>query len=62
MRKSLFTEAQIIGILKQAGGASSTGYERILDIPPEGLHQRVPVILGSKKEVDVVVGYHDAEQ
>ncbi|MEW5769110.1 MAG: class 1 fructose-bisphosphatase [Pseudomonadota bacterium] len=45
-------------IVEQAGGASSTGYERILDIQPEGLHQRVPVILGSKKEVEVVVGYH----
>jgi fructose-1,6-bisphosphatase I len=45
-------------IVEQAGGASSTGYERILDIAPEGLHQRVPVILGSKNEVEVVVGYH----
>jgi fructose-1,6-bisphosphatase I len=47
-------------IVEQAGGASSTGHERILDIAPEGLHQRVPVILGSKNEVDVVVGYHKA--
>ena len=45
-------------IVEQAGGASSTGYERILDMKPEGLHQRVPVILGSRKEVEVVVGYH----
>ncbi len=45
-------------IVEQAGGASSTGYERILDMQPEGLHQRVPVILGSKNEVEVVVGYH----
>jgi fructose-1,6-bisphosphatase I len=29
-----------------------------MDIAPEGLHQRVPVILGSKNEVEVVVGYH----
>lgn len=47
-------------IVEQAGGLSSTGYERILDIAPEGLHQRVPVILGSKNEVEVVVGYHRA--
>jgi len=45
-------------IVEQAGGAASTGYERILDIQPEGLHQRVPVILGSKNEVEVVVSYH----
>lgn len=45
-------------IVEQAGGASSTGRQRIMDIQPEGLHQRVPVILGSKNEVERVVGYH----
>jgi len=45
-------------IVEQAGGASWTGYERILDIEPEGLHQRVPVILGSKHEVETIVSYH----
>lgn len=45
-------------IVEQAGGASSTGRERILDLQPEGLHQRVPVILGSKNEVEKVVSYH----
>jgi len=45
-------------IVEQAGGLSSTGYERILDMTPENLHQRVPVILGSKNEVEVVLGYH----
>lgn len=45
-------------IVEQAGGVSSTGYARILDLQPEGLHQRVPVILGSKNEVETVVGYH----
>ncbi len=45
-------------IIEQAGGAASTGYERILDLQPNNLHQRVPVILGSKNEVEKVVGYH----
>ncbi|HFD92579.1 MAG TPA: class 1 fructose-bisphosphatase [Gammaproteobacteria bacterium] len=45
-------------IVEQAGGASSTGRERIMDIQPEELHQRVPVILGSKNEVQRVVDYH----
>ena len=45
-------------IVEQAGGASSTGRERILDLQPTNLHQRVPVILGSKNEVARVVGYH----
>lgn len=45
-------------LIEQAGGAASTGYQRILDIQPEKLHQRVPVILGSSSEVERVVGYH----
>ena len=45
-------------IIEQAGGASSTGRERIMDIQPDNLHQRVPVILGSKNEVERVVEYH----
>lgn len=45
-------------IIEQAGGACSTGRERILDIKPAGIHQRVPVVLGSKKEVERIVGYH----
>ena len=45
-------------LIEQAGGAASSGYQRILEIAPEKLHQRVPVILGSKNEVARVVGYH----
>ena len=45
-------------LIEQAGGAATTGYQRILDLRPESLHQRVPVILGSKNEVDRVTGYH----
>jgi len=45
-------------IVEQAGGMSSTGRERILELQPQGLHQRVPVILGSKNEVERVVSYH----
>ena len=45
-------------IIEQAGGAATTGRERLLDVMPTALHQRVPVMLGSKHEVEVVVGYH----
>ena len=45
-------------LIEQAGGAATTGRQRILDIQPERLHQRVPVILGSKNEVERVTGYH----
>ncbi|GLZ86037.1 class 1 fructose-bisphosphatase [Pseudomonas sp. BN414] len=45
-------------IIEQAGGASTDGRRRILDIEPTSLHQRVPVFLGSKEEVARVTGYH----
>jgi len=45
-------------IVEQAGGASTDGRTRLLDLKPEGLHQRVAVVLGSKNEVDRVTGYH----
>ena len=47
-------------LVEQAGGAATTGRQRILDIAPEKIHQRVPVILGSKNEVERVTGYHTA--
>ncbi len=39
-------------IVEQAGGCASTGNKRILDIEPEELHQRVPLIIGSKADVE----------
>ena len=58
-RLRLMYEANPMSMLiEQAGGASSTGRIRILDIEPTDLHQRVPVIIGSKNEVDLVTGYH----
>jgi fructose-1,6-bisphosphatase I len=48
-------------IVEQAGGAATDGRQRILDIQPKGLHERVGVILGSKNEVERVTGYHGAD-
>jgi len=45
-------------VVEQAGGAATNGNQRILDIQPGGLHDRVSVILGSKNEVERVTGYH----
>jgi fructose-1,6-bisphosphatase I len=45
-------------IVEQAGGLSWTGYQRIMEIQPQDIHQRVPVILGSKNEVERIVRYH----
>ena len=47
-------------LVEQAGGVSSTGYQRIMDIMPNDIHQRVAVILGSKHEVETCIGYHKA--
>ncbi|NND90800.1 MAG: class 1 fructose-bisphosphatase [Granulosicoccus sp.] len=45
-------------LMEQAGGKAHTGTERILDIAPSSLHQRVPVIMGSADEVERLIGYH----
>jgi fructose-1,6-bisphosphatase I len=45
-------------LVEQAGGAATNGKQRILDIPPKKLHERVSVILGSKHEVERVTSYH----
>jgi fructose-1,6-bisphosphatase I len=45
-------------IVEQAGGAATDGKQAIMDIQPEKLHQRVPVFLGSKSEVELVTRYH----
>ncbi len=45
-------------LVEQAGGAASTGYERIMDIQPDDIHQRVAVIMGSKDEVEACLTYH----
>ncbi|ROR34440.1 class 1 fructose-bisphosphatase [Inmirania thermothiophila] len=58
----LMYEANPMGFLvEQAGGRAITGEERILEIQPQGLHQRVPVILGSREEVDRIEAYHRRE-
>ncbi|RCS59215.1 class 1 fructose-bisphosphatase [Parvibium lacunae] len=48
-------------IVEQAGGAATNGYQRILEIQPEKLHQRVAVFLGSKEEVAQVTQYHQTD-
>ncbi|MCY1233117.1 Fructose-1,6-bisphosphatase class 1 [compost metagenome] len=45
-------------LVEQAGGAATNGHQRIMDVQPEKLHQRVSVILGSKNEVERVTRYH----
>ena len=55
----LMYEANPMALLvEQAGGAATNGHQRILDVQPDGLHQRVAVFLGSKEEVQRVTEYH----
>jgi fructose-1,6-bisphosphatase I len=48
-------------LVEQAGGAATNGRERILDIEPGKLHERVSVVLGSRNEVERVTSYHHAK-
>ena len=55
----LMYEANPMGwLIEQAGGMAHTGTHAILDIEPNDLHQRVPVIMGSSEEVQRLVDYH----
>jgi len=58
-RLRLLYEANPISfIIEQAGGSASTGRERILDVVPNSLHQRVPFIFGAREEVEILEAYH----
>jgi fructose-1,6-bisphosphatase len=58
-RLRLLYEANPMAMLvEQAGGAASTGRGRILEVAPTALHQRVPLILGSRDEVARIESYH----
>ncbi len=54
----MYEANQMSFIVEQAGGASINGDQRIMDIQPDQLHQRVSVILGSRNEVERVAQYH----
>jgi fructose-1,6-bisphosphatase I len=47
-------------LIEQAGGVATDGKQRIMDIRPTNLHQRVSVFMGSKREVERVTSYHGA--
>lgn len=58
-RLRLLAEANPMSfVVEQAGGLGSTGRARILDLDPGAIHQRVPVILGSRNEVERIERYH----
>jgi len=58
-RLRLLYEANPIGFLvEQAGGRASTGYESILNVTPESLHQRIGFVFGARAEVERIERYH----
>jgi fructose-1,6-bisphosphatase I/sedoheptulose-1,7-bisphosphatase/fructose-1,6-bisphosphatase I len=58
-RLRLMYEANPMGlVVEQAGGIASTGRGRILELAPELIHQRIPVIMGSRNEVERIERYH----
>jgi fructose-1,6-bisphosphatase len=55
----LLYEANPISLLiEQAGGLATTGYQRVMEVNSEALHQRVPLIIGSRCEVERIERYH----
>jgi len=51
----LYEGAPMSFIMEQAGGLSTTGTGRVLEIPPEQVHQRVPIVMGSKQDIQEVI-------
>jgi fructose-1,6-bisphosphatase I/sedoheptulose-1,7-bisphosphatase len=58
-RLRLLYEANPIGfIMEQAGGRASTGRDSVLEVQPASLHQRIPLVFGSRNEVERIERYH----
>jgi fructose-1,6-bisphosphatase I len=49
-------------IVEQAGGGATTGAQRVLEVNPTGIHQRIPIMLGSKNEIDRIASYHSTKK
>jgi len=50
----LYEAAPLAFLAEAAGGAASNGHERILDLVPDGLHVRTPLVIGSRYEVSAI--------
>lgn len=51
----LYEGAPMSFIMEQAGGVSTTGKKRVMDITPDYVHQRVPIVMGSKNDIEEVI-------
>lgn len=57
----LYEAAPMAMLVEEAGGRASTGRQRILDVVPDGLHQRIPLVFGAAEEVERVERLHAGE-
>ena len=53
----MYEAAPMAMVMEQAGGAASDGTNAMLDVVPDALHQRVPVMIGSKAEIETFLTY-----
>jgi len=56
----LYEGAPMSFLMEQAGGLSTTGTKRVMEITPEVVHQRVPIVMGSKNDVQEVIDAYAA--
>ena len=58
----LYEGAPMSYIVEQAGGLSTTGTKRVMEISPETVHQRVPIVMGSKNDIQEVIDSYAASK
>lgn len=58
----LYEGAPMSFIMEQAGGLSTTGKHRVMEIQPEFVHQRVPIVMGSMNDVQEVIDEYAAAE
>jgi len=56
----LYEGAPMSFIMEQAGGLSTTGTQRVMEITPEVVHQRVPIVMGSKNDIQEIIDAYAA--
>lgn len=56
--RQLYEANPVAFLIEQAGGAASTGRQRVLDVTPKHVHERIPVIVGASDEVERIKIYH----
>lgn len=58
----LYEGAPMSFIMEQAGGMSTTGTQRVMEVVPDFVHQRVPIVMGSKNDIQEVVDAYAAAE